>query len=53
MSENNNGSSIWDNFSCHFPLCNLDGKEQKKKYSLSNERFSELQLYCYCDVLQF
>ena len=31
MSENNNGSSIWDNFSCHFPLCNLDGKEQKKK----------------------
>ena len=25
MSENNNGSSIWDNFSCHFSLCNLDG----------------------------
>ena len=25
MSENNNGSSIWDNFSCHFFHCNLDG----------------------------
>ena len=25
MSENNNGSSIWNNLSCHFSLCNLDG----------------------------
>ena len=24
-SENNSESSIWDNFSCHFSLCNLDG----------------------------
>ena len=24
-SENNNGSSIWDNFSRHFSLCNQDG----------------------------
>ena len=25
MSENNNGSSTWDNFSWHFSSCNLDG----------------------------
>ena len=25
MSENSNESSIWDSFSCHFFLCNLDG----------------------------
>ena len=26
MSENNNGSSIGGNFSCHFSLCNLNGR---------------------------
>ena len=32
MSENNNGSSIWDNFSCHFSLCNLDGCSKVQSY---------------------
>ena len=30
-SENNNGSSICDNFSYHFSLCNLDGSGKVKE----------------------
>ena len=57
-SENNNGSSIWDNFSCHFSHYNLDGSSKvlkslcgvwRKLFTKSKWLYKQLQiLSCNC-----